>query len=152
MIAYVRGEGERDYKTILQELASAEVRAVPEYRIRERGPIIRRSSRPRCSSAARSGHRHRPLEEGGRAAGRAPGLRPPVGACRVGEGGDRARQRDARRPSGPGTASARASGSPEEGALVELPEVEVMRRDLEKDVVGRKVAEAEVRPSKNAMR
>jgi formamidopyrimidine-DNA glycosylase len=35
---------------------------------------------------------------------------------------------------------------------VELPEVEVVRRDLEKDVVGRKVAEAEVRPSKNAMR
>jgi ribonuclease-3 len=38
MIAYVRGEGERDYKTILQELASAELHAVPEYRIRERGP------------------------------------------------------------------------------------------------------------------
>jgi ribonuclease-3 len=38
MIAYVRGEGERDYKTILQELASAEVRAVPDYRLRERGP------------------------------------------------------------------------------------------------------------------
>ena len=38
MIAYVRGEGERDYKTILQELASAELRSVPEYRIRERGP------------------------------------------------------------------------------------------------------------------
>jgi formamidopyrimidine-DNA glycosylase len=35
---------------------------------------------------------------------------------------------------------------------VELPEVEVMRRDLEKDVVGRKVAKAEVRASKNAMR
>ena len=35
---------------------------------------------------------------------------------------------------------------------MELPEVEVMRRDLEKDVVGRKVVEAEVRPSKNAMR
>jgi formamidopyrimidine-DNA glycosylase len=35
---------------------------------------------------------------------------------------------------------------------VELPEVEVMRRDLEKDVVGRKIAEAEVRPSRNAMR
>jgi formamidopyrimidine-DNA glycosylase len=35
---------------------------------------------------------------------------------------------------------------------VELPEVEVMRRDLEKDVVGRKVASAEVRNSKNAMR
>jgi ribonuclease-3 len=38
MIAYVRGEGERDYKTILQELASAEVRSLPEYRISERGP------------------------------------------------------------------------------------------------------------------
>lgn len=38
MVAYVRGEGERDYKTILQELASSEVRSVPEYRIRERGP------------------------------------------------------------------------------------------------------------------
>ena len=38
MIAYVSGDGPRDYKTILQELASAEVHAVPEYRIRERGP------------------------------------------------------------------------------------------------------------------
>jgi ribonuclease-3 len=38
MIAYLRGEGERDYKTILQELASAEVHALPEYRIVERGP------------------------------------------------------------------------------------------------------------------
>ncbi len=38
MIAYVRGEGERDYKTILQELASSEMRALPEYRISERGP------------------------------------------------------------------------------------------------------------------
>lgn len=38
MIAYVRGEGERDYKTILQELASAELRTLPEYRISERGP------------------------------------------------------------------------------------------------------------------
>lgn len=35
---------------------------------------------------------------------------------------------------------------------MELPEVEVMRRDLEKDVVGRKITAAEVRPSRNAMR
>jgi formamidopyrimidine-DNA glycosylase len=35
---------------------------------------------------------------------------------------------------------------------VELPEVEVMRRDLEKDVVGRRVKAAEVKASKNAMR
>jgi len=38
MIAYVRGEGGRDYKTILQELASAELHSLPEYRISERGP------------------------------------------------------------------------------------------------------------------
>ncbi len=35
---------------------------------------------------------------------------------------------------------------------MELPEVEVMRRDLERDVVGRKIKTAEVKSSKNAMR
>jgi ribonuclease III len=38
MQAYVRGEGDRDYKTILQEVASQELRALPDYRIEERGP------------------------------------------------------------------------------------------------------------------
>ena len=35
---------------------------------------------------------------------------------------------------------------------MELPEVEVMRRDLEKDVVGRRVRATEVKGSRNAMR
>jgi formamidopyrimidine-DNA glycosylase len=35
---------------------------------------------------------------------------------------------------------------------VELPEVEVMRRDLEKDVVGRRIAGVDVRRTKNAKR
>ena len=35
---------------------------------------------------------------------------------------------------------------------MELPEVEVMRRDLERDVVGRRVKTAEVKTSRNAMR
>jgi formamidopyrimidine-DNA glycosylase len=35
---------------------------------------------------------------------------------------------------------------------VELPEVETMRRDLEKDVVGRRIKDVEVRPSPNALR
>jgi len=35
---------------------------------------------------------------------------------------------------------------------VELPEVEVMRRDLEKDVVGRRIRAVEVKGSRNAMR
>jgi ribonuclease-3 len=38
MVAYVSGDGPRDYKTILQELASADRHALPEYRITERGP------------------------------------------------------------------------------------------------------------------
>lgn len=38
MVAYVEGEGERDYKTTLQEVASQDIRALPEYRIEERGP------------------------------------------------------------------------------------------------------------------
>jgi ribonuclease III len=38
MEAYVRGEGDRDYKTLLQELASQEMRAMPEYRIEDQGP------------------------------------------------------------------------------------------------------------------
>ena len=35
---------------------------------------------------------------------------------------------------------------------MELTEVEVMRRDLEKEVVGKRIKEAEVRPQRNAMR
>jgi ribonuclease-3 len=38
MEAYARGEGDRDHKTILQELASRELRTMPEYRLEERGP------------------------------------------------------------------------------------------------------------------
>jgi ribonuclease-3 len=38
MAAYARGEGERDYKTSLQELAAQEVGSVPQYRVREQGP------------------------------------------------------------------------------------------------------------------
>jgi ribonuclease III len=36
--AYVRGEGDRDFKTLLQELSSQELHAMPEYRIEELGP------------------------------------------------------------------------------------------------------------------
>jgi formamidopyrimidine-DNA glycosylase len=35
---------------------------------------------------------------------------------------------------------------------MELPEVEVMRRDLEKEVVGKRIKSVEVRPHRNAMR
>jgi ribonuclease-3 len=38
MQAYMDGGGDRDYKTILQELASQALRSMPEYRLEERGP------------------------------------------------------------------------------------------------------------------
>lgn len=38
MIEYVEGAGPYDYKTILQELASSEKHALPDYQISERGP------------------------------------------------------------------------------------------------------------------
>lgn len=38
MVAYASGQGMRDYKTILQELASSDLRVMPEYKIAERGP------------------------------------------------------------------------------------------------------------------
>lgn len=38
MEAYARGEGERDYKTVLQEMVSQGLGAIPEYRIASRGP------------------------------------------------------------------------------------------------------------------
>ena len=38
MAAYSRGEGDRDYKTGLQERAAQEIGVVPQYRVAERGP------------------------------------------------------------------------------------------------------------------
>ena len=38
MQAYSRGEGDRDYKTSLQELAAQDLGRIPEYRVAERGP------------------------------------------------------------------------------------------------------------------
>jgi ribonuclease-3 len=38
MEAYARGEGDRDFKTLLQELASQELHAMPDYRLEEQGP------------------------------------------------------------------------------------------------------------------
>jgi ribonuclease-3 len=38
MEAYARGEGDRDYKTSLQELAAQDFGRIPDYRVVERGP------------------------------------------------------------------------------------------------------------------
>ena len=38
MAAYARGEGDRDYKTGLQELAAQDIGSVPQYRVQEEGP------------------------------------------------------------------------------------------------------------------
>jgi ribonuclease III len=38
MAAYARGEGDRDFKTVLQELAAQDVGTIPQYRVVEEGP------------------------------------------------------------------------------------------------------------------
>jgi len=38
MAAYARGEGDRDFKTVLQELAARDVGTIPQYRVEEKGP------------------------------------------------------------------------------------------------------------------
>ncbi|MGH2710847.1 MAG: ribonuclease III [Actinomycetota bacterium] len=38
MAAYSRGEGDRDYKTVLQELAAQDIGTIPQYRVLEEGP------------------------------------------------------------------------------------------------------------------
>jgi len=42
MLAYVRGEGARDYKSHLQELTAQSVGRLPEYRVQDRGPDHRK--------------------------------------------------------------------------------------------------------------
>src|SRR4029077_5771794 len=56
------------------------------------------------------------------------------------------------RPGRRGRATAMTVGGRGGDGPVELPEVEVVRRDLEKDVVGRRIRDADVRPQRNAMR
>ncbi len=38
MAAYARGEGDRDFKTVLQEMAAQDVGTIPQYRVVEEGP------------------------------------------------------------------------------------------------------------------
>jgi len=38
MAAYARGEGDRDFKTVLQELAARDAGTIPQYRVDEKGP------------------------------------------------------------------------------------------------------------------
>ena len=95
---------------------------------RSAGPTTRRSSRPRCSWAGE------PLGTG------------------TGRSKKEAEQQAAREAHRAHLRAARRERAREGGDEVELPEVEVMRRDLEKDVVGRRIKEAEVKSSKNAMR
>ena len=70
MEAYARGGGDRDYKTILQELASQELRSMPEYRLDERGPDHAKEFTATVFVAGEAlGTGSGALQEGSRAAG-----------------------------------------------------------------------------------
>ena len=87
MEAYARGEGDRDYKTILQELASQELRSMPEYRLEERGPDHAKEFTATVFVAGEPlGTGDGALQEGSRAAGGTRGALPhlPTGPARAG--------------------------------------------------------------------
>ena len=119
----MRGEGDRDYKTILQELASQELRALPEYAIEERGPDHQKEFTATVFLAG---------ERSGSGTGRS----------------KKEAEQQAAREAYARLAERRGDARPVRGGRgMELPEVEVMRRDLEKDVVGRRIKEVEVKGS-----
>ena len=83
MEAYVRGEGDRDYKTILQELASQMLHAMPEYRLAERGPDHEKEFTATVYLGGEPmGNGDRPFEEGSRTAGGARGVHTHLAARR----------------------------------------------------------------------
>ena len=83
MEAYVRGEGDRDYKTILQELASQTLRSMPDYRIEERGPDHQKEFTATVFlNGEPLGDRHGSFQEGSRTAGGPGGASAHLGAAR----------------------------------------------------------------------
>ena len=118
-----------DWKTSLQELTATAALGVPEYLVsRDRaGPRegLHRG-RPGRRRALRRGQR--PQQEGGRAGGSGHRLAAPAGRA-----AGRARSRQSARPD-----------PTAQTPMPELPEVEVVRRGLERWVAGRTVAAVEV--------
>ena len=111
------GPGGRDYKTRLQELAAARALGRPRYVVRDEGPDhAKHFFATVYARRTRRTARARALEEASRAGRRVGRL---VGVCR-------------KRRTGRGA------------TMPELPEVEVLRRDLEKEVVGKKIKSVEV--------
>ena len=150
-----------DWKTSLQELTAAgdpRRTRVPRGRERARPPEV--VPRRRCGSAGSSyGAGRGPLQEGSRAAGRRGGLdaisarlpRPtPLPERRrtrrgagAGPGRSRRRRGDAGQVDQPARGRQRRPADAE-ASVPELPEVEIVRRGLERHVVGRTIAAVQV--------
>ena len=115
----------QDYKTRLQELAAQRFDQLPRYQVRDEGPDHAKrffadgvAPRARSTARARDVRRSRPSRP--RRAWRGNGCR-------------------ARRAAPPPT-----GGTVSGWGMPELPEVEVLRRDLEREVVGKKVKAVDV--------
>ena len=122
------GPGGGDYKTRLQELAAQRFDQLPRYQVRDEGPDhAKRFFATVLLGGEPYGDGRGPFEEAGRA-GR--------GARRVGAAAGRGR--------GSGVGRRARTGPIEGGRMPELPEVEVVRRDLETEVVGKKIKSVEV--------
>ena len=126
-----------DWKTSLQELTAAGILGVPEYHVEESGPDHQKSFRASVRIGGRPyGEGEGQLQEGSRAASRRGGL--DVDQRRAGRLGRRFRP--ARAPGQPRATAARTGAE----LVPELPEVETVRRGLQRHLPGRVVESVQV--------
>ena len=132
------GPGAEDFKTRLQEVVLRRIGELPRYEVEGTGPDHARRYTARVLVAGAERRRGRGPVQEGRRAGRARRAAWAVLARdeRVGRA-----QADRRRPSSEGC-----------GAVPELPEVETIRRDLDKEVVTRRIKTVEVKGKRSIRR
>ena len=152
------GPGGQDYKTRLQELCARRVRPASPLPGHRRGSRSRQAVRRRRSGrGAGAGHRAGPLQEAGRAGGRPGGVAGLVAdaVSRGGAGPAGGAVLDGAEPppaAPDGSAQAPPSAPAPAVAVPELPEVETIRRDLDKEFVSQRIKKVEVTGARSVRR
>jgi ribonuclease III len=136
-----------DYKTSLQELTAARFDVLPRYEVTDEGPDHARPSppRPRRRRGRRAGRGRNKKQAEQRAAREAyrrltAHAEPERLTVREPEAERRLRSLVRDRPVG----RRRCPGGGQDEDVLELPEVEVLRKDLEKEVVGKRIKDVVV--------
>ena len=140
-----------DWKTSLQELTAAEMLGVPEYHVEESGPDHQKSFRASVRIGGRTygegeGRSKKEAEQQAAEAAWTAITERPVRGVRLADGGDgdgsaggEGRPWGRGAPQGRRAARRRPRPAAAELGVPELPEVEIVRRGLERHVVGRTI-------------